>query len=370
MKKLFILLCLCFPLFALYTPSFYNKQVKILRNLDINPNYLANYKFLEHIDSLEDMHSGALIRSLKESYYITPIIREQLLSKKMPPELLYLAVVESGLRSHSVSNVRAVGIWQFMRPTARSLGLKVNAYVDERRDYVKSTTAALDYLSRLKSEFGKWYLAILAYNCGDARLRRAIKQAKSNKLSVLLNPKKKYLPLETRLFIKKILTMAFLANDENFLLSKNKALINYSLSSQLSSVKVPGSASLRQLAKLAKMPYSKFHSLNPHFRYSFTPPVKSYHIYLPKSKLAGFNKAMLNAKIKRVSTRIPYSRIYVVKKGDSLYNIARKYKVKIASIKSFNKLKGSFLRIGQKLIITQNIHKRKTHVRKNRYAAN
>lgn len=354
MKKSIIVLFLLYSSsFALFTPSYYNKQVQILRKLDINPNYLASSAFLQNIESLEEVHSGALLSSLKEFYYITPIIREKLLKNNMPAEFLYLAIVESGLKIHSVSNKRAVGIWQFMRPTARLFGLKVNSYVDERRDFVKATEAAISYLSRLKGEFGKWYLAIMAYNCGEARLAKAIKDANSDELGILLDPDKKYLPRETRFFIKKILTMAFVASDNSFLLSKDSALLNYSLSSQLSSVVVPGSASLKKLAFLADMNYKEFRKLNPHLISSRTPPGESYHIYLPTAKLARFKNNLKDIKLAKIKIKVPSTYFYTVKKGDSLYKIAKKHKISIALIKENNKIKNNYLSIGQRLIISK-----------------
>lgn len=214
MKKILIFLFLfCnFSIAQNYTPEYYEQQANILRHLDINPSFMADTLFMNFRAELEYKHSKTLTDSIKNFSQIAPLIRKVLEQEGVPEEILYLAMVESGLKTRSVSNAKAVGVWQFMEPTAKNLGLRIDAYVDERRDPVKSTYAATQYLKQLKAEFGKWYLALLAYNCGNGKLRQAIKEAGSDDLNILLNPDEKYLSLETRIFIRKILILAFLAN--------------------------------------------------------------------------------------------------------------------------------------------------------------
>ncbi|MBX2079376.1 transglycosylase SLT domain-containing protein [Campylobacter peloridis] len=356
MKKVFlffILIILCLNAKALqFTPEHYTQQAQILRNLDINPSYLSDMVFLEFKESSINIHSRTLVDTMREFYKITPIIRKILEKENIPQEFLYLAIVESGLKTHSISKTKAVGVWQFMKPTAQTLGLRVDPYVDERKDLVKSTYAAIAYLKQLKEQFGKWYLAILAYNCGDGKLRQAIKKAKSDDLKILLDPNEKYLPLETRVFIRKILTMAFLANNNDFLISQDSALLNYALSSEVKKIPIPASVSLKDIAKIAKMPYSEFKRYNPHFNYDFTPPdKKDYYMYIPLSKSVAFEAALANAKLAKVDTTIPYTKIYIVKQGDSLYTIARKHKISVESIKEYNKIKGNLININQKLVL-------------------
>ncbi|MBF7048202.1 transglycosylase SLT domain-containing protein [Campylobacter volucris] len=353
-NKIFCLIILfCTHLYALQTsPEHYSQQAQILRNLDIEPSYLSDVIFLEFKESSIDMHSKTLVDTMREFYKITPIIRKILEKENIPQEFLYLAIVESGLKTHSVSRTKAVGVWQFMKPTAQTLGLRIDPYVDERKDLIKSTYAAIAYLRQLKEQFGKWYLAILAYNCGDGKLRQAIKMAKSDDLKVLLDPDKKFLPLETRVFIRKILTMAFLANNNDFLISQDSALLNYALSSEVEKILVPASVSLKELAKLAKMPYKEFKRYNSHFNFDFTPPdKKDYYIYVPLGKSSAFKQDLKEVKLAKVDTTIPYTKIYVVKKGDSLYTIARKHNISVETIKEYNKIKGNLININQKLVL-------------------
>ncbi|MPA80490.1 LysM peptidoglycan-binding domain-containing protein [Campylobacter coli] len=353
MKKII----LCFILFYNFlfaqtlTPEFYERQTNVLRNLDIEPSFISDLVFMQTQQDLKSKHAPTLIDGIQNFSKVTPMIRKILAQQEVPEEILYLAMVESGLKAHSVSNAKAVGVWQFMQPTARNLGLRIDAYVDERRDPVKSTYAAINYLKTLREEFGKWYLALLAYNCGNGKLRQAIKQAGSDDLRVLIDPNKKYLSLETRNFIRKILTLAFLANDRDFLLEKDGSLVNYALNNDFVKVDTPSSVALRDLAKNLNMDLVTFKKYNPHFKHGFTPPGKGYYMYIPLNKVAFFDKNFKVEKLAKVDTTIPMTKIYIVKSGDSLYKIAKKYNTSIEQIREFNKIAKNHLSINQKLII-------------------
>lgn len=353
MKKIYAVLMMSFSLtFAqIYTLEHYEKQLNVLRNLDIQPHFISDLAFIEMKKELKAKHSQVLLNSVQNFLKLTPMIRKILAKEAVPDEILYLAMVESGLKTHSVSNAKAVGVWQFMKPTGKNLGLRIDAYVDERLDPVKSTYAAANYLKELKNEFGKWYLAILAYNCGSGKLRQAIKQAQTDDLKVLLDSEKKYLPLETRIFIHKILTLAFLANDKDFLLEKSASLMNYALNNDFVKVDVPSSVALKDLAKSLHMDLATFKKYNPQFRYSFTPPGKGYYMYIPLEKVAFFDATFKPQALSKVNTMIPMTKIHTVKAGDSLYKIAKIYNSSIEQIRELNKIKKNHISINQKLII-------------------
>ncbi|MEM7659374.1 MAG: lytic transglycosylase domain-containing protein, partial [Bacteroidota bacterium] len=144
-----------------------------------------------------------------------PMFEQELDKRDMPLELKYLAVVESALNPHARSHVGATGMWQFMLGTAKMYGLKVNSFVDERKDPYKSTNAALDYLSASKEEFGDWLLAIASYNCGPGNVRKAILRSggKRNFWEI-----RKYLPRETRGYVPAFIAAAYVfehASDHN-----------------------------------------------------------------------------------------------------------------------------------------------------------
>ncbi|TKX32281.1 lytic transglycosylase domain-containing protein [Campylobacter aviculae] len=353
MKKiiLFFLFSFNFLFAQINTPEFYERQINILRDLDIKSDFISSLVFVQSQQDLKSKHAQTLIDGMQNFSKITPMIRKILAEQEVPEEILYLAMVESGLKVNSISNAKAVGIWQFMQPTAKTLGLRIDAYVDERRDPVKSTYAAIDYLKKLKTEFGKWYLAILAYNCGNGKLRQAIKQAGSDDLNTLLDSDKKYLSLETRNFLRKILTLAFLANDKDFLLSKNASLVNYALSNDFIKVDTPSSVSLKDIAKNLNISLATFKKYNPHFKHNFTPPGKGYYMYIPLDKVAFFDKYFEAKKLAKVDTTIPMTKIYIVKAGDSLYKIARNHHITVDSIRELNRIHKNHLSINQKIII-------------------
>jgi len=137
-----------------------------------------------------------------------PLIEGKLRERGMPDDLKYLAVIESGLRPHAKSGVGAAGLWQFMKPTARMYGMKINRTIDERRDPEISTDAALDYLEYLHDKFGDWALAMAAYNCGPGNMRKAIRRANSKDFWKVA----KYLPRETRNYVPKFIAMSYLMN--------------------------------------------------------------------------------------------------------------------------------------------------------------
>ncbi|KAA6233656.1 LysM peptidoglycan-binding domain-containing protein [Campylobacter sp. LR291e] len=359
MKKLIcaLLLSVSCAFSQIYAPEHYENQLNVLRNLDIHPSFISDVIFVEARTDIESKHSKTLINSVQNFTKLTPMIRKILASEEVPEEILYLAMVESGLKSKSVSRAKAVGVWQFMQPTAKMLGLRIDSYVDERRDLVKSTHAAAQYLKDLKTEFGKWYLAILAYNCGSGKLRKAIAQAGTDELKVLIDHDKKYLALETRNYIRKILTLAFLSQDREFLLDKDESVMNYAVYNEFIKVDIPSSVALKDIAKSAKLDLDTLKKYNPQFKHSFTPPGNGYYMYIPLDKVANFNKYFEGESLSKVDTRLPVptrvtkNKIYIVKSGDTLSSISKKYGVKVKDIQNLNNLKGTKLSLKQKLIL-------------------
>ena len=286
-------------------------------------------------------------KAMEDAYIFIPSIKNILADYDVPKEFLYLAMAESNFHNTAYSKKRAAGLWQFMPYTAKLYGLKIDEYVDERRDPIKSTKAAARHLSYLHKRFGKWYLAAIAYNCGEGRLKRAIKRAKTDDLRVLLDPKRKYLPRESRLYIRKILALALLANDEQFLLdSEYEYLLNRANAYSLATVKLSSGESLRHVSKQVGIPLSELKKLNRHLKYEFLPPYKNgYEIYIPYIKLADFKRKYQPASVRNIYM------VYRVKRGDNLSKIGKKYGVSYKVIMDFNHLKSSRLQLKQKLVI-------------------
>ena len=342
----------------------YSKELQLLNSFDVDDSFIYDPTLNKMKNNLKRHYrTKHFFKAMDDAYVFIPSIKNILAEYGVPKEFLYLAMAESNFHNTAYSRKRASGLWQFMPKTAKLYGLKIDEYVDERRDPVKSTKAAAKYLSRLHKKFGKWYLAAIAYNCGGGRLHRAIKKAHSDDLRVLLDPKKKYLPRESRLYIRKILALALLANDEQFLIdSEYFYLLNRANAYSLATVRLRGGASLKELSRQVGIPFKELRKLNRHLKYDFMPPYKKgYDIYIPYIKLADFKQKYHPSSVGNVYM------VYTVKKGDNLSKIGKKYGVPYKVIMDFNNLKSSRLKLKQKLIIPVAKNKKGKKIVKSRY---
>jgi len=349
MKNIILFLFLLIaPLNAALTfENNHEKEVQILESFDIEPSFLNERYFIKLSEYFhKEFQQKRFFKAMNDSYIFLPHIKEMIAQSGIPTAFLYLAMAESNFSTRAYSRKKASGLWQFMPATARIYGLKIDSYVDERRDLIKSTEAAIKYLKHAHKRFGKWYLAALAYNCGEGRVSRAIKKAKSDDLHVLLDARKKYVPKESRNYIRKIIALALMANDESFLVKAEfDHLMNRANAYSLSTVYVPKGERLSHIAKSIEMKHEDLKALNRHLRYDFVPPYgDKYAVYIPYIKLADFKVSY------KPSAGQSYY-VYKVKKGDSLYMIGKKYGVRYQMIKDFNKLRSNRLSLNQKLII-------------------
>lgn len=345
------LLLLLFPiiLFAnLRYESNHNNELKILESFDIQPSFL-NDSIMNDVRTRKTSISKneQFFSAMNNAYIFIPAIKDILTKNNIPQEFLYLAMAESNFKTKAFSKKKASGLWQFMPRTGKSYKLKIDSYVDERRDLIKATKAASKYLTRLHKRFGKWYLAAIAYNCGQGKLSKAIKEAGSDKLSVLLDPQKKYIPRESRYYIRKIVALALIGNDEQFMLkSEYEHLLNRANAYSIATVKLPNGESLKRVAKILNMPLEDLKQLNRHLKYDFVPPyAKKYDVYIPYIKLAEFKQNYFEAPIKNIY------RVHIVSSGDNLSYIGQIYGISYKMIMDFNNLKNAKLKLKQKLII-------------------
>ena len=208
---------------------------------------------------------------------------EQILREKgLPTDLKYLSVIESGLKPSATSRSGAAGLWQFMRPTGKMMGLNISSTVDERRDVEKSTKAAAEYLLKLYNQFDDWTLAIAAYNCGPGNMRKAIRKSGGKKSFWEVM---KYLPRETREYIPKFIAMTYVMNYyyEHDLMPAipNQDLIN------TSTAKVYESLNLYKLSKELNIELATMRTLNPSFIRNYIPKSENgiYNLVLPTPEM-------------------------------------------------------------------------------------
>ncbi len=207
------------------------------------------------------------------------LIRTKLRQRGMPEDLLYLAMMESGLSPRAVSDASAVGIWQLMVPTALQYGLRIDDWVDERRDPVRATDAALDYLQSLHERYDSWYLAAAAYNAGPSRVDRALDlyaDGRSGKESLYWQVIA-HLPPETRNYVPRMLAATYLAQYADAFGFTTTDVTPY----RYSRVFVPGGTSLSRVAHTLQIGTSVLRSLNPQLIRGVTPPGETYPVRVP-----------------------------------------------------------------------------------------
>lgn len=350
--KSFLLLIFIFlstPVFAVLNfETNHSKEVKLLRSFDINPSFLNDPTLHKIIEQKRAHYKNKyFFKTMNDAYIFIPLVKKIISDSGVPSEILYLAMAESNFSTRAYSKKKASGMWQFMPYTGRLYGLKIDDYVDERRDLVKSTEAAVRYLEALHKKFGKWYLAAIAYNCGEGRLRKAIRKAGTDDLNELLHPRKKYIPSESRRYIRKIIALALLGYDEAYMIENEcDYLLNRGTAYSLSTVQVPGGESLERVAKMISMPLADLRKLNRHLKYDFVPPYgEKYSIYIPYIKLSEFKMQYKPAKLQTMYL------VHTVSSGDNLSYLGKKYGISYKRIKDFNRLNSSMLSLKQKLII-------------------
>jgi len=204
----------------------------------------------------------------------------------LPVELKYLSVIESQLKSYAVSWAGAVGPWQFMPATARSMGLRVSRYTDERTNFHKSTHAAARYLNDLFRIYGDWLLVIAAYNGGPGRVDAAIRKSRSRNFWNL----QYYLPAESRNHVKKFIATHYIMEGDGSVATQTKKetadqqfLVKDNESSNLETIQVSGKYNSLVISQYIQMNIIEFNSLNPNFDKELAAN-SSYDLRLPSDK--------------------------------------------------------------------------------------
>ncbi len=207
------------------------------------------------------------------------LVQDILEENGVPAELYYLGMIESGYASKARSNARAVGIWQFIAPTARRYGLRVDKEVDERLDVLRSTRAAARYLKDLKLEFGSWYMAMAAYNCGEGRVRSAIRHQRTRDFWTLAH--RHALPAETADYVPKFQAAMRIARNPT---GYGFGYITHYEFPELRLVKVRQQVALEEVARRQNVSVASLRAMNPHLLNARVPRLASgYGIWVPKA---------------------------------------------------------------------------------------
>lgn len=269
-------------------------------------------------------------------------IADELDKRNMPMEIALLPVIESGFQPFANSPSGAAGIWQFIPGTGKVFGLEQTWWYDARRDVIRSTDAALDYLQKLHGYFGDWELALAAYNAGEGTVGRAIKKniAEGRDTDFWSLD----LPAETTAYVPKLLAVAHLV--------KQPAQYDIRLSPinnkpYLTVVNIGSQLDLTLAADLAEISKDDLHKLNPGFNRWATVPTGPHQLVLPINKAANFKTAL--AQLPR-EQRLSWQR-HKVQPGESLGQIANRHQTSVTAIKQANKLSDNLIRAGAHLMI-------------------
>ena len=221
-------------------------------------------------------------RRLERSSKYLPVMQEAFRQKGIPQDLAIIALIESGFSPHATSSASAVGYWQFIRTTANRYGLRTNWWIDERRDFVKSTKAAANYLGDLYGMFNSWYLTAASYNMGEGKMRRLIKKYKTTNFWELAN--KKDFPVETKNYIPKLLAALLISKAPSLYGFRNLTPMHPYTYEYFS---VPGGTDLYNMATYLRINKRHLRTLNPELTLGFVPGfVRSHKIRIPKGLTA------------------------------------------------------------------------------------
>ena len=344
------------PVFA---DSIYQQRIEALANETTIP-----LTYNTHVRSFIDLYANRLrtqsSRMLGLAYVYFPMFEELLDKYNLPLELKYLAMVESALNPVAGSRAGAKGLWQFMLVTGREYGLKVSSLVDERYDPWKETVAACQYLQSLYARYGDWFLVLAAYNSGPGTVNKALLRAGGVKNYWAIWP---YLPKETRGYVPAFIAVNYVMNyaTEHNLYPIDPGLLLHGTDT----VMVHDYLSFDQISECVGVPMEDLKFFNPQYTKQIIPATPDHHyelrlpmkyalrfvqledsIYAFKSS-AEVQREKIVEQVKEVSDCFTH----VVKKGENLGSIAKKYHVSVSNIKKWNNLKRDTIHVGQKLTI-------------------
>ncbi len=317
------------------------------------PNYdvpiVHNRRVELHIQSFNTSMRDRFEEWLTRTRHYKPLVEKIFTEFNLPSDLVFLSLVESGFNPKAYSRARATGPWQFMTGTARLYGLRIDHYVDERRDPVKSTVAAARYLRDLYDLFGSWPLALAAYNAGEGKVSRALQKARAESFWELSQTR--LIRRETREYVPRFMAATIIAkNPEQYGFPADPPDPH-----QFEEVVVRRPVHLRDVEKATGVSYQELRRLNPELRRDVTPPDETaYHLKVPVGmaarvapaleQLPTWKAPLFSGTRGGLQAKQGWHRVRL---GDSLWTIAKRYKMTVAELRERNNLRGRMLRPGE-----------------------
>ena len=394
-----IIIIVLFIINTVYASIGTNEDLQILKDLGLESSFIKDSELNSIYNDYSSKNKIKYYRNmLKKSSLNVQIVSAEIEKENLPSTILFIPIIESSFVNQTKGKKLPGGLWQIIPSTAKHLKLRNDEFVDERLDLIKSTDSASSYLKKYHKKFDKWYLAILAYNCGEGKVVEAITRASLDKyleenpnknsgvtrsykrviedyqrtkkgISKLYtlyseleslevpfdfeyliknNQQKQYLPDSSLSYIKKLVVFSILSNKGLF---ENTQKSTY----KLEKVKVPKGVSLKTIANAISMNSSELEKINKHLKKNIpTEDSKAYNFYIPKSKLELYNKkiAIMKPIIENKKTKMKSkATVYKVKKGDSFESIAKAHKISVKKLKSDNNKNSNLIKIGESIDI-------------------
>jgi membrane-bound lytic murein transglycosylase D len=285
-----------------------------------------------------------------------PLVENIFTEFHLPSDLVFLSLVESGFNPYAYSRAKATGPWQFMKGTAKVYGLRVDSYVDERRDPIKSTVAAARYLRDLYDLFGTWPLAMAAYNAGEGKVMRALHKAQAESFSDI--SKTRLIRRETKEYVPRFMAATIIAkNPDRYGFPQGAGPLH-----EFEEVIVTRPLHFHAIANATGVPYEELRLLNPELRRDATPPGdEAYLLKVPvgtKTKVEQLLDRIPTHKFPPLPAKAQLasassSRWYKVRVGDTLEKVSKRFRIPLKTLKTRNNLSGPTIRPGDFLVISR-----------------
>lgn len=301
----------------------------------------------EWIVSFQTREATLFRATLERMGRFRPMVEEELKAQGLPGSLLFLPIVESWYNTRAVSRVGAAGLWQFMPPTARGMGLKVDRLIDERRDPYRATPLALAYLSDMNRQFGSWFLALAAYNGGPGRLSRILGRYGQREMAhdgVFLEVLGA-LPRETRDFVPRFLAAARIGMDPE---AYGFGDLAPEAELRFETVTVPDATSLDVVARAAGVGQETLEALNPQLLRGLTPAGVATQLRVPEGVGEPFSTAYAEIPPEERVTFLEH----FVARGETLTHIAQRHGVSVNDLRATNPtIEPRRMQIGQRVVV-------------------
>lgn len=297
----------------------------------------VNHMVLQWIEYFQGQGRPHMERYLSRLPRYAPIMKDILHKQGLPEDLIYIALIESGFSSAAHSSASAVGYWQFIKGTGHHYGLQIDSYVDERRDFVRSTQAAADYFKGLYNLFGAWYLAIASYNVGENRVKSVVMKYHTRDFWQLARENK--LPEETVNYVPKFLAARLIAKEPE---KYGFTDLEYMAPLEFATADFTNSVDLRKLAKELNVDYDDIRDLNPSYKrgVAFVKGNDKLTLRVPKGMEAAALAAATSAQAenRRVYVATEDWSYYRVRRGDNWSTIAHKFGTTQGALRQLNRM--------------------------------